>query len=39
VILKRAVEFAADICAIQGATTNDRDIYRKRMEEWKLENP
>ncbi|MFH1963927.1 MAG: PfkB family carbohydrate kinase, partial [Acidobacteriota bacterium] len=34
VILERAVEFAADICKIQGATTNNKALYTNRLEQW-----
>ena len=34
-ILTRAVEFAADICRIQGATTDNKEIYTNRLEQWK----
>ncbi len=34
-ILERAVEFAADICRIQGATTNNKEIYTHHLEQWK----
>ncbi len=33
-ILARAVEFAADICKIQGATTNNKELYTDRLEQW-----
>jgi len=34
-ILARAVEFAADICKIQGATTDNKKLYTNRLEQWK----
>jgi len=37
VTLQRAVEFAARICEIQGATTTDRELYRRQVEQWKKE--
>jgi fructokinase len=35
--LRRALAFAADICSFRGATTRDRDLYRKHMESWEDE--
>jgi len=34
--LVRALDFAASICGIRGATTRDRRIYEERLEEWSL---
>ncbi|MFC1750204.1 PfkB family carbohydrate kinase [Pseudomonadota bacterium] len=33
-ILKRAVQFAAELCAIRGATTNDKQLYNKYIQQW-----
>ncbi|MBN2430509.1 MAG: carbohydrate kinase [Acidobacteria bacterium] len=32
--LQRAVEFAARMCEIQGATTTDRELYRRQVAGW-----
>jgi len=34
-ILERAQEFAAEICGINGATTNDKQLYQYFKEQWK----
>ena len=36
-ILKRAVEFAAQICAVRGATVNDKQFYQHIMDTWQRE--
>jgi len=36
-ILKRASAFAASICEIQGATTNDRHFYARHLSDWQQE--
>jgi len=33
-ILNRAVGFAGKICTIQGATTNDKSLYIKTLDQW-----
>ncbi|MBL4851338.1 MAG: carbohydrate kinase [Gammaproteobacteria bacterium] len=35
-ILERAQEFAAEICGINGATTNDKQLYQYFKAQWKL---
>jgi fructokinase len=32
--LRRAVAFAADLCGIRGATTEDEDLYRRHQRRW-----
>lgn len=32
--LRRALAFAADICAIRGATTDDGEVYRRHLGSW-----
>ena len=34
IILKRALDFAANICSIQGATTNDISFYQQHTKNW-----
>jgi fructokinase len=34
VTLERAVRFAADICGVRGATTDDRSLYRGHLASW-----
>jgi fructokinase len=34
VTLARAVAFAADLCRIRGATTDDRDLYSRHLRRW-----
>jgi fructokinase len=34
--LERALDFAAAICGVRGATTDDRAIYDERLEAWSL---
>jgi fructokinase len=36
--LERAVRFAADICGVRGATTDDRSLYRKHLGLWSNEH-
>lgn len=36
VILERAVQFAAAICRLRGAVTQDRDFYRQYRHDWSL---
>ncbi len=36
-MLQRALEFAAAICSIRGATTEDRALYERRLAEWQPE--
>lgn len=34
--LPRALQFAAEICGVRGATTDDRELYQRAMEAWGL---
>ena len=36
VTLPRALGFAAEICGVRGATTDDRELYQRTMEGWGL---
>jgi fructokinase len=38
VVLHRAVQFAAEICGIRGATTSDRDLYKRCLQTWEKEH-
>lgn len=33
-ILQRAVEFAAQVCMVRGATIHDKSVYQKTLEKW-----
>lgn len=33
-LMQRAVKFAADLCAVPGATTGDVGLYRRHLDEW-----
>jgi len=33
--LRRATGFAADVCGIRGATTDNKDFYLRAMGRWK----
>ena len=37
-ILQRATAFAAQICRIRGATTEDRELYRATLDAWKRDD-
>ena len=34
--LVRALSFAADVCTIRGAVTDDRTLYRRHLESWRV---
>jgi len=36
--LRRAVQFAGKICAVRGAVSFDKELYRNLLSEWKKEN-
>jgi fructokinase len=38
VTLERAVRFAADICGVRGATTDDRSLYRGHLASWSTDH-
>jgi len=33
-LAKRAVDFAAEVCRMRGATANDQDLYQRCLRKW-----